>query len=75
MPRDTIEDTVAEGDKVFIKANVKATHRGEFWGYQPLGNQLDIREIFIFTMENVKVKNHSGYPDMSKLDKQLKATQ
>ncbi len=71
----TIEEVIAEGNKVFIKANVKATHKGEFWGYQPLGNKLDIRELFTFTMENGKVKSHTGYPDMSKLDKQLKATQ
>lgn len=71
----TVDDIVAEGDKVVIRATVKATHKGEFWGYQPLGNKLDIREIFFFTMENGKVKSHSGYPDMFKLDKQLKATQ
>ncbi len=69
----TVEEVVAEGNKVMVKANVKATHQGEFWGYQPLGNKLDIREMFVFTMENGKVKSHSGYPDMLNLDKQLKA--
>ncbi|QHW00238.1 ester cyclase family protein [Spirosoma endbachense] len=69
----TVEDVVAEGDKVFIKATARATHQGEFWGYQPLGNKLEIREIFFFAMENGKVKSHTGYPDMAKLDKQLKA--
>jgi steroid delta-isomerase-like uncharacterized protein len=70
----TIEELIAEGNKVVIKAGIKATHKGEFWGYQPLGNTLNIREILIFTMENGKIKTHGGFPDRFQMEKQLKVS-
>jgi predicted ester cyclase len=36
----TIEDIIAEGDKVAIRYTVKMTHTGEFQGIPPTGNQV-----------------------------------
>jgi predicted ester cyclase len=38
----TINDMVAEGDKVAVLVNWKATHKGEYMGIPPTGNKIDI---------------------------------
>jgi predicted ester cyclase len=38
----TIEDMVAEGDKVFIRVTLRGTHQGEFMGIAPTGNKINI---------------------------------
>lgn len=47
-----VDEIVAEQDNVVARVTAKATHKGEFLGYKPLGNKIDIVEIFFFTMEN-----------------------
>lgn len=66
-----LDEIVTEGDTVVVRATAKATHKGEFLGYEPLGNKVDIGEIFFFTMENGKIKHYEGFPDMFNFDKQL----
>ncbi len=36
----TVEDTIAEGDKVAARLTVSGTHRGPFWGLPPTGRQV-----------------------------------
>jgi predicted ester cyclase len=38
----TINDMVAEGDKVAVLVNWKATHQGEYMGIPPTGKKIDI---------------------------------
>src|SRR5262245_59992110 len=38
----TIEDMVAEGDKVFIRATMKGTQQGEFMGIPASGKQMAV---------------------------------
>ena len=40
--RFTIKDMVAEGNKVAVLVNWKATHRGEYMGIPPTGKRIDI---------------------------------
>jgi steroid delta-isomerase-like uncharacterized protein len=44
----TIEDQIAEGDKVVTRWRMRGTHEGEFRGIAPTGKQLDITGISIF---------------------------
>src|SRR3712207_2971834 len=37
----TIEDLVAEGDKVVARWSAQATHQGEYLGVPPTGNRVD----------------------------------
>jgi predicted ester cyclase len=41
----TVEDVVAEGDKVVLRFTVRATHRGEYLGVPPTGRQVTFPEI------------------------------
>jgi predicted ester cyclase len=37
----TIEDMVAEGDRVAYRVTVRGTHRGEYMGITPTGNKIE----------------------------------
>ena len=43
----TIKDMVAEGDKVAVLVNWRATHRGEYMGIPPTGKKIDITVAFL----------------------------
>ncbi|MFI9154289.1 ester cyclase [Streptomyces sp. NPDC053367] len=45
--RVTIEDVVAEGDKVVFRNTVTGTHLGEYRGLAPTGRKVEYAEIFI----------------------------
>jgi steroid delta-isomerase-like uncharacterized protein len=45
--RITINDMVAEGDKVAVLVNWKATHQGEYMGIPPTGKKIDIAVAMI----------------------------
>ena len=46
--RVTIEDQIAEGDKVVTRVTVRGTHQGAFRGMAPTGNEVEIHGIAIF---------------------------
>ena len=43
----TVEDQVAEGDKVVSRYTAKGTHQGEFFGVAPTGNRIEMSGIQI----------------------------
>jgi steroid delta-isomerase-like uncharacterized protein len=50
-----IEDQIAEGDKVVTRWRMRGTHRGEFRGIAPTGNELEITGIGIFRFSEGRV--------------------
>jgi steroid delta-isomerase-like uncharacterized protein len=44
----TIEDQIAEGDRVVTRWRMRGTHEGEFRGIAPTGKELDVTGIGIF---------------------------
>ncbi len=67
----TIEDMLAEGDKVVIRAPMRATHQGEFFGIPPTGKQVSISGIHILRIANGKIAEHWGNNDDLGLLQQL----
>jgi steroid delta-isomerase-like uncharacterized protein len=51
----TVEDQVAEGDKVASRFTFRGTHRGELAGIPPTGNQVEVTGIVISRIEGGKV--------------------
>ena len=47
----TIDQIIAEGDKVVVQVTVTGTHKGEFWGHQPSNNKIKISEVFFLHLE------------------------
>jgi len=52
--RITIEDMVAEGDKIAVLVNWKATHQGEYMGIPPTGKKIDISVAMIIKIRASK---------------------
>ncbi len=51
----TIEDLIAEGDKVVWRLNSKGTHKGPFMGIPATGKTASITGIVIFRLENSRI--------------------
>ena len=53
--RVTIEDLVAEGDKVGVRRTYEGTHKGELLGVPPTGNHIQFGGISIFRLIRGKI--------------------
>jgi len=51
----TVEDQVAEGDKVVSRLTVQGTHQGPFQGLAPTGKQATFTDIMISRIEDGKI--------------------
>ncbi len=51
----TVEDEVAEGDKVATRFTARGTHQGELEGIAPTGNRVEIAGIAISRIEGGKI--------------------
>ena len=67
----TIEDMIAEGDKVAVRLTARGTHRGEFMGMKPTGKSYQISETHIVRIANGQVAEHWRDADMMGMMKQL----
>jgi steroid delta-isomerase-like uncharacterized protein len=67
----TVEDLIAEGDKVVGRTTVTGTHRGEFMGVAPTGKSVTYNEIFIFRFANGRVMETWGVVDVYSQMKQI----
>ncbi len=52
----TLDDMIAEGDRVGVLCTVRATHLGPLEGFPPTGNRLEASEIFFYTVTEGKAK-------------------
>jgi steroid delta-isomerase-like uncharacterized protein len=69
----TIEDIIAEGDRVAVRVTAQATQVGEFMGLPPSGKTYTIGEIHIFRIRDGKVVEHWHQFDQLGLMRQLGA--
>ncbi|HZY48198.1 MAG TPA: ester cyclase [Devosia sp.] len=58
--RVTIEDQVAEGDKVVTRKTIAGTHRGALMGIAPTGRAVSISVIDIVRIEDGRYAEHWG---------------
>ena len=59
----TIDDMIAEGDKVVVRSHWQGTHRGEFFGVPPTGKTFTLTSTDILRIENGQVAEHWGNED------------
>jgi steroid delta-isomerase-like uncharacterized protein len=60
----TVEDVMAEGDRVAARVTMRGTHRGEFQGIAPTGKRMEeVRAIDMFRISNGKIVEHWGHAD------------
>ena len=51
----TIDDIIAEGDKVWVQYTDTMTHTGEFMGIAPTGKKITLRTVDIYRIANGKI--------------------
>ncbi len=67
----TVEDMIAEGDKVVIRVMHRATHQGEFMGIKPTGKQVAYGSTTTFRLKDGKLAEEWVYSDYLGLMQQL----
>ena len=51
----TIEDLIAEGDKVVARWTSQATHQGDYMGVPPTGKEVEFTGISVYRMEGGRI--------------------
>lgn len=70
----TVEDIIAEGDKVVARATGQGTHRGEYMGIPATGRRVKVTWIAIYRVADGKLAEHWQNIDELGLRQQLGAT-
>ena len=71
--RSTIEDEIADGDRVVTRATLSGTNTGDFMGQPPTGRTMSVTAVDIFRVAGGKVTDRWGVLDMASLTQQLHA--
>src|SRR5215210_1779957 len=69
----TVEEQIAEGDKVVTRYTVSGTHQGEFFGIAPTGEQVRMTGIAIDRFEDGKMREEWPEYDLLGVMRQLGA--
>ena len=67
----TVEDLIAEGDKVVRRDRATGTHDGEFMGIEPTGKEVEFEGVVIFRVEDGQLVEAWSQGDMMGLMQQL----
>src|SRR5438067_1340475 len=59
----TVEDAIAEGDKVAVRSTITGTHKGDWMGITATGKPFTMTSIDILRMQNGKAVEHWGNED------------
>ena len=59
----TVEDLVAEGDRLTARVTMRGTHQGVFQGLAPTGKQVKVRAMDMFRVSDGKIVEHWGHAD------------
>jgi steroid delta-isomerase-like uncharacterized protein len=70
----TVEDLIAEGDRVVSRNSVTGTHRGDYMGIPPTGRSVTYNEIFIFRFADGRIAETWGVVDVLSQMRQLGMT-
>ena len=70
----TVEDQIAEGDKVATRSILTGTHKGEYKGIAPTGKVVTVTGIVVHIIANGKIIEGWGILDNFGLLQQLGAT-
>jgi predicted ester cyclase len=67
----TVEDVIADGDKVVARNTITGTHRGEYMGRAPTGTSVTYNEIFIVRFAGGRITEIWGVVDVLSQMRQL----
>ena len=67
----TLEEMVAEGDKVAVRFTMRGTHQGSFLGLPPSGRSFTATSMAFYRLEDGKILEENGMPDMASIMQQI----
>jgi steroid delta-isomerase-like uncharacterized protein len=67
----TVNDLIAEGDRVAARVTISGTHQGEMMGISPTGKRVEVSSIDIIRFEDGKAAEHWGETDIMSMMQQL----
>jgi steroid delta-isomerase-like uncharacterized protein len=67
----TVEELIAEDDKVVARNSVTGTQRGEYMGHPPTGRSVTYNEIFILRFAGGRIAETAGVVDVMAQLRQL----
>ena len=73
-PVMTIDDMIAEGDRVAVRLTSAATQTGPFMGMPPSGKRYEIEEIHWFRVRDGRIAEHWHQADFLGMQRQLKGS-
>jgi steroid delta-isomerase-like uncharacterized protein len=68
----SIDDLVAEGDRVVLRATTRGTHRGEFVGVAATNRSVEFTAIVIYRIRDGKIAESWGELDFPRLMRQIR---
>jgi len=60
---ETVEDIIAEGDKVWVLLTYTGTHKGDFMGLNPTGKKITSKAVDIYRIVNGKLADYWNVTD------------
>ena len=69
----TLEESVAEGEKVAARFVMRGTHKGVFFGVPPTGKSIKVQAMNFYRFSNGQIIEEYGQPDMLGLLQQIGA--
>jgi len=72
---ETIEDIIAEGDKVWVRLSYTGTHKGEFMGLAPTGKKISSKAVDIYRIVNGKLAEYWNVTNDLNIQKQIGAVE
>ncbi|USX15891.1 ester cyclase [Oxalobacteraceae bacterium OTU3CAMAD1] len=69
----TLEEMVAESDKVAARFTMRGTHQGPFFGVAPTGKKITVQAMNLYRLSGGKFVEERGQPDMLGLLQQIGA--
>jgi steroid delta-isomerase-like uncharacterized protein len=67
-----VEDSIAEGDKVFVRATMRGTQRGAFMDIPATGKSVQVPIADFFRFREGRIVEHWGVSDLGSMLQQLK---
>ena len=69
----TLEEMIAEGDKVAARFTMRGTHRGTFFGVPPTGKPIVVQAMNFYRLSSGQFVEERGQPDLLGLLQQIGA--
>jgi steroid delta-isomerase-like uncharacterized protein len=69
----TLEEMIAEDDRVAARFIMRGTHQGTFFGVPPSGKKIQVQAMNFYRLSNGQIVEEHGQPDLLSLLQQIGA--